>query len=100
MPGKSRNYVAIVTGWTTDEWASEVAAADGGHHYSAGRILYSARQSNLGSKEEAKRIATYKPRWGIWLAAPLMESKAWAISVFTKNGVRCSDGNAVMGSRD
>ena len=36
----------------------------------------------------------------VWLAAPLMESKAWAISVFTKNGVRCSDGNAVTGSRD
>jgi hypothetical protein len=27
-----------------------VAAADGGHHYSAGRTLYSARQSNLGSE--------------------------------------------------
>ena len=28
----------------------QVAAADGGHHYSAGRTLYSARQSNLGSE--------------------------------------------------
>ena len=25
------------------------------------------------------RIATYIPRWGIWLAAHLVESKAWAI---------------------
>ena len=33
----------------------------------------------LAPKEEAKRIATYIPRWGIWLAAHLVESKAWAM---------------------
>jgi hypothetical protein len=33
----------------------------------------------LAPKEEAKRIATYMPRWGIWLAAHLVESKAWAM---------------------
>jgi hypothetical protein len=33
----------------------------------------------LAPKDEAKRIATYIPRWGIWLAAHLMESKAWAM---------------------
>jgi hypothetical protein len=33
----------------------------------------------LAPKEEAKRIATYVPRWGIWLAAHLVESKAWAM---------------------
>ena len=40
-----------------------------------------ARLANLilAPKEEAKRIATYIPRWGIWLAAHLEESKAWAI---------------------
>jgi murein L,D-transpeptidase YafK len=31
------------------------------------------------SKEEAKHIASYVPRWGVWLAADLEESKAWAI---------------------
>ena len=50
LPDETRNYVAIVTGWTADEWASRVAAADGGHHYSGGRTLYSARQSHLGSE--------------------------------------------------
>ena len=30
-------------------------------------------------KEEAKHIASYVPRWGVWLAADLEESKAWAI---------------------
>jgi hypothetical protein len=33
----------------------------------------------LAPKEEAKRIAAYIPRWGIWLAAHLVESKAWAM---------------------
>jgi hypothetical protein len=31
------------------------------------------------SKGEAKHIASYVPRWGVWLAADLEESKAWAI---------------------
>jgi hypothetical protein len=31
------------------------------------------------SKQEAKHIASYVPRWGVWLAADLEESKAWAI---------------------
>jgi hypothetical protein len=56
-----------------------VAAADGGHHPSAGRTLRSLANLILAPKEEAKRIATYIPRWGIWLAAHLVESKAWAI---------------------
>ena len=33
----------------------------------------------LAPKEEAKRIAAYIARWGIWLAAHLVESKAWAM---------------------
>jgi murein L,D-transpeptidase YafK len=31
------------------------------------------------SKEKAKPIASYVPRWGVWLAADLEESRAWAI---------------------
>jgi hypothetical protein len=31
------------------------------------------------SKEEAKHIASYVPRWGVWLAADVEESKAWEI---------------------
>jgi hypothetical protein len=33
----------------------------------------------LAPKQEAQRIATYIPRWGVQLAAHLSESKAWAI---------------------
>src|ERR1700720_1393893 len=29
------------------------------------------------SQEEAKHIASYVPRWGVWLAADLEESRAW-----------------------
>ena len=31
------------------------------------------------SKQEAKHIASYVPRWGVWLAADPSESKAWAL---------------------
>jgi hypothetical protein len=31
----------------------------------------------LAPKQEAQRIATYVPRWGVQLAAHLTESKAW-----------------------
>jgi murein L,D-transpeptidase YafK len=30
-------------------------------------------------KEELKHVASYVPRWGVWLAADVEESKAWAI---------------------
>ena len=33
----------------------------------------------LAPKQEAQRIATYVPRWGVRLAAQLSESKAWAL---------------------
>jgi hypothetical protein len=41
-----------------------VAAEDGGHHYSAGRTCTRLANLILAPKEEAKRIATYIPRWG------------------------------------
>jgi murein L,D-transpeptidase YafK len=31
------------------------------------------------SKQEAKHIASYVPRWGVWLAADVSERKAWAL---------------------
>ena len=31
------------------------------------------------SKQKANHIASYVPRWGVWLAADLEERKAWAI---------------------
>ena len=56
-----------------------VAAADRRNHDTAGDTCTRLANLILAPKEEAKRIATYIPRWGIWLAAHLVETKAWAI---------------------
>ena len=54
----------------------QFTAADGRNHIPQGVPFANLV---LAPKEEAKRIATYIPRWGIWLAAHLVESKAWAM---------------------
>jgi hypothetical protein len=79
LPAETRNYVAIVTGWTADEWASHSPPQAADATIPPG--VPCARLANLvlAHKEEAKRIASYVPRWGIQLAAHLLESKAWAI---------------------
>src|ERR1700722_3980067 len=43
LPVETRNYVAIITGWTADEWAS-------GSPNPPGRTLYSACQHHPGSE--------------------------------------------------
>jgi hypothetical protein len=78
LPAETRNYVAIITGWTADEWAAP----------SPPQILETTipqgvpctRLANLilAPKEEAQRIASYVPRWGMQLAANWSESRAWA----------------------
>jgi hypothetical protein len=77
LPTETRNYVAIVTGWTADEWASHSPSQAADATIPPG--VPCARLANLvlAPKEEAKRIASYVPRWGIQLAAHLLESKAW-----------------------
>jgi hypothetical protein len=79
LPGETRNYVAIVTGWTADEWASPSPPQNAETTIPQG--VPCARLANLilAPKQEAQRIAAYIPRWGVQLAAHLSESKAWAI---------------------
>ena len=79
LPGETRSYVAIITGWTADEWASPSPPQTADTTIPQG--VPCARLANLilAPKEEAKHIASYVPRWGVWLAAHLSESKAWAI---------------------
>ena len=79
MPGETRNYVAIITGWTADEWASGSPPQTADTTIPQGVPCTRVANLILAPKEEAKRIATYIPRWGIWLAAHLAESKAWAM---------------------
>jgi Transglycosylase SLT domain len=79
LPGETRNYVAIITGWTADEWASESPPQTADTTIPQGVPCTRLANLILAPKEEAKRIATYIPRWGIWLAAHLVENKAWAM---------------------
>src|SRR5580704_16715733 len=79
LPEETRNYVAIITGWTADEWASPSPPQTAETTIPQGVPCTRLANLILAPKEEAKRIATYIPRWGIWLAAHLMETKAWAM---------------------
>jgi Transglycosylase SLT domain len=79
LPGETRNYVAIITGRTADEWASGSPPQKADTTIPQGVPCTRLANLILAPKEEAKRIATYIPRWGIWLAAHLVENKAWAM---------------------
>ena len=79
LPGETRNYVAIITGWTADEWASPSPPQMADTTIPQGVPCTRLANLILAPKEEAKHIASYVPRWGVWLAAHLEESKAWAI---------------------
>ena len=77
LPDETRNYVAIVTGWTADRCIGVPLRRR--RRTPRLRRAYPVLGSPISSsapKEEAKRIAAYIPRWGIWLAAHLVESKA------------------------
>jgi hypothetical protein len=77
LPGETRNYVALVTGWTADEWASSSPPEKAETTIPQG--VPCTRLANLILAPKQQRIAAYIPRWGIQLAAHLSESKAWAI---------------------
>jgi hypothetical protein len=79
LPAETRTYVAIITGWTADEWASGSPPQTADTTIPQGVPCTRLANLILAPREEAKRIATYIPRWGIWLAAHLVESKAWAM---------------------
>jgi Transglycosylase SLT domain len=79
LPSETRNYVAIVTGWTADEWASPSPPQNAETTIPQGVPCTRLANLILAPKDEGQRIATYVPRWGVRLAADLSESKAWAI---------------------
>jgi lipoprotein-anchoring transpeptidase ErfK/SrfK len=78
LPSETRNYVAIITGWTADEWASPSPPKTSETTIPQG--VPCARLANLilAPRDEARRIAAYVPRWGAQLTANWSESKAWA----------------------
>ena len=79
LPSETRNYVAIITGWTADDWAS--ASPPQTPETTIPQGIPCTRLANLilAPKEEAQRIASYVPRWGMQLTANWSETKAWAI---------------------
>jgi hypothetical protein len=78
LPTETRNYVAIITGWTADEWASPSPPQTSETTIPQGVPCTRLANLILAPKEEAQRIAAYVPRWGMQLAANWSESKAWA----------------------
>ena len=79
LPGETRNYVAIITGWTVDDWASATPPKTSETTIPQGVPCTRLANLILAPKEEARRIAAYVPRWGAQLTANWSESKAWAI---------------------
>ena len=79
LPGETRDYVAIITGWTADEWAS--ASPPTTLETTIPQGVPCTRLANLilAPKEQAQRIAAYVPRWGVQLTADWSEAKAWEL---------------------
>jgi soluble lytic murein transglycosylase-like protein len=69
LPVETRNYVALVTGWTADEWASSSPPEKADTTIPQGVPCTRLANLILAPKQERKRIAAYIPRWGIQLAA-------------------------------
>jgi hypothetical protein len=79
LPGETRNYVAIITGWTADDWASAKPPQTSETTIPQGVPCTRLANLILAPKAEQQRIAAYVPKWGMQLAAAWSESKAWAI---------------------
>jgi hypothetical protein len=79
LPSETRNYVAIITGWTADEWASADPPKTSETTIPQGVPCTRLANLILAPKEQAQRIAAYVPRWGMQLTANWSESKAWEI---------------------
>jgi hypothetical protein len=78
LPSETRNYVAIITGWTADEWASPKPPETSETTIPQGIPCTRLANLILAPKAEAQRIAAYVPRWGMQLTANWSESRAWA----------------------
>jgi hypothetical protein len=78
LPSETRNYVAIITGWTADEWASPSAPKTSETTIPQGAPCTQLANLILAKPKDAQRIATYVPPWGAQFAADMSESTAWA----------------------
>jgi soluble lytic murein transglycosylase-like protein len=78
LPSETRNYVAIITGWTADDWASPKPPETSDTTIPQGVPCTRLANLILAPKDAAQRIAAYVPRWGMQLTANWSESRAWA----------------------
>ena len=78
LPSETRNYVAIITGWTADEWASPSPPKTSETTIPRGAPCMQLATLILAKPKDAQRIATYVPPWGAQFAADTSESVAWA----------------------
>jgi hypothetical protein len=78
LPDETRNYVAIITGWTADEWASPSPPKTSETTIPQGVPCSRLANLILAPRDQARRIAAYVPRWGAQLTANWSESRAWA----------------------
>ena len=78
LPEETRNYVAIITGWTADDWASPSPPQTPETTIPQGVPCTRLANLILAPKDEAQRIASYVPKWGMQLTANWSESRAWA----------------------
>jgi hypothetical protein len=77
LPGETRNYVAVITGWTVDDWASPSPPQNAETTIPPGVPCTRLANLILAPKAQAQRIATYIPRWGAQLTSNWSESGAW-----------------------
>jgi hypothetical protein len=78
LPSETRNYVAVITGWTADEWASPSPPQVAQTTIPQGLPCTRLANLVLAPPKEAARIAAYVPRWGAQLTANWSEAAAWA----------------------
>ncbi len=79
LPQETRNYVAIITGWTADDWASAKPPQTSETTIPQGVPCTRLANLILAPKAEQQRIASYVPKWGMQLTANWSEGRAWAI---------------------
>jgi hypothetical protein len=77
LPDETRNYVAIITGWTVDEWASPSPPPKAETTIPHGVPCTRLANLILAPKDKAQQIATHVPRWGAQLTSNWSESQAW-----------------------
>jgi Transglycosylase SLT domain len=79
LPSETRNYVATITGWTAEEWASPLPPKLPQTTIPQGVPCTRLANLILAKPQEQQRIASYVPRWGAQLTASLSERGAWAV---------------------